>query len=174
MSPAMVWSSTLLQTFFKIPLPSYMNGQLLEITHLGHILSFNIRDKNYILRATKDLNRKANYKIKLFCLSLYGCCSDIIQVALNHVIRKIWKLPRQSHTSICHCIAQIPAIRNQIMERFHSLYKSAVSSSSPLVKSVFSCYNTVYRSKHVKLYSYHDVILASIIYDIRNTYGFHV
>ena len=153
-----------------------MNGQLLhfsdEISHLGHILSFNLRDKNDILRATKDPNRKANYILSTFrsvdpCFLIKSFCMAavspllIIQVALNHVIRKIWKLPRQSHTSICHCIAQIPAIRNQIMKRFHSLYKSAVSSPSPVVESVFSSssfmtfsftgYNTVYGSKHFKL-----------------------
>ena len=47
------------------PISIHMNGQLLhlsdEVCHLGHILSFNLCDRNDILRATKDFNRKLNY-----------------------------------------------------------------------------------------------------------------
>ena len=69
----------------------FLNGLQLhfsdEVSHLGHILTFNLRGKNDI-RATKDLNRKSNYilstfksvdpsvkcfLVKSFCLSLYGC-----------------------------------------------------------------------------------------------------
>ena len=42
-----------------------MNGYQLhfsdKVSHLGHILTFNLHDKDDIIRATKDLNRKANY-----------------------------------------------------------------------------------------------------------------
>ena len=92
-----------------------MNGQLLhlsdEVCHLGHILSFNLCDRNDILRATKDFNRKSNYilstfncvdpsvksfLVKSFCLSLYGCNIwslsspdlNILQVAVNHLLRR--------------------------------------------------------------------------------------
>ena len=30
------------------------------VTHLGHILSYNLDDKEDIIRAIKDMNRKAN------------------------------------------------------------------------------------------------------------------
>ena len=47
-----------------------LNGHLLhfsdEVTHLGHILTFNLNDKSDIIRATKDLNCKANYILSLF------------------------------------------------------------------------------------------------------------
>ena len=58
-----------------------------EVTHLGHILANNLDDKQDIIRAVKDLNRKANsvlckfssldpfvkcFMIKSYCLSLYG------------------------------------------------------------------------------------------------------
>ena len=43
----------------------HMNGYQLhfsdKVSHLGHILTFNLHDKDDIIRATKDLNRKANY-----------------------------------------------------------------------------------------------------------------
>ena len=56
-----------------------------EVTHLGHILANNLDDKQDIIRAVKDLNRKANsvlckfssldpfvkcFLIKSYCLSL--------------------------------------------------------------------------------------------------------
>ena len=98
-----------------------------KVSHLGHILTFNLHDKDDIIRATKDLNRKANYilssfkcvdpslksfLLKSFCLSLYGCVLwslsspdiNIIQVATNHHLLRIWKLPRNSHTAVCHCL----------------------------------------------------------------------
>ena len=37
-----------------------------EVSHLGHILTFNLRDKNDTIRATKDLNRKSNYILSTF------------------------------------------------------------------------------------------------------------
>ena len=90
------------------PISIHMNGQLLhlsdEVCHLGHILSFNLCDRNDILRATKDFYWKSNYILstfncvnlsvknfleKLFCLSLYICNlwsldMSIIQVSVNH------------------------------------------------------------------------------------------
>ena len=185
-----------------------MNGEPLtfsdEVCHLGHILTYNLHDKNDIIRATKDFNRKSNFVlstfknvdpsvksflIKSFCLSLYGCNLwslsspnlNIIQVAVNRILRRIWKLPRQSHSAICHCLSEIPAINNLLLKRFLSLYSSAMSSSSPLVNSVyFSCsilpftftgYNYIYGSGHVKLYSNYDFHHASIIYGIRQSFG---
>ena len=143
-----------------------MNGQLLhfsdEVCHLGHnILSFSLCDRNDILRATKDFNRKSNnifstfnyvdpsvksFLVKSFCLSLYSCNIwslsspdlNILQVAVNHLLCRIWRLPRQSHSAICHCLPLVPAITNQVMKRFFSLFLTAMSSSSPLVKAVFS------------------------------------
>ena len=60
-----------------------------EAIHLGHVLSFDLNDGPDITRAPKDFNRKANcvlctfhaancfvkcFLVKLYCLSLYGCC----------------------------------------------------------------------------------------------------
>ena len=140
----------------------YMNGHRLhfvdKVSHLGHILTFNLHDKDDIIRATNDLNRKANYilssfkcvdpsiksfLLKSFCLSLYGCvvcavCAGTIQVALNHHLCRIWKLPHNSHSAICHCLGQVSAIRNVVLKRFSSFCISALSSSFPLTLSVFS------------------------------------
>ena len=99
----------------SFPVLIHLNGHLLhpsdKVVHLGHILTYNLRDTDDILRSCKELNRKANYilltfkavdpfvksfLIKSFCLSLYGCClwtlssPDIhtLVVSLNHILRK--------------------------------------------------------------------------------------
>ena len=107
---------------------------------------------------------------------------NIIQVAMNHHLRRIWKLPRNSHTAVCHCLGQIPAIRNILLKRFTSFCKSTLSSSSPLVVSVYSdsCflpytftgYNNTCGYQHIKLYSDHDMSSASTIHFIRYHFGF--
>ena len=57
-----------------------------QVIHLGHVLTDNLDDIADILRAVKDINRKANsllkflnplimtFLLKFYCLSLYGCC----------------------------------------------------------------------------------------------------
>ena len=120
-----------------------------QVSHLGHILTYNLDDKQDIFRATKDLNRKALaalYKfsaadpfvkwflIKSYCLSLYGssiwslASSSIrlIEVALNKLLRKVWNLPYKSHTGIVHCIAQIPTVSNILYDRFCSLSSHSI------------------------------------------------
>ena len=191
------------------PISIHMNGQLLhlpdEVCHLGHILSFNLCDRNDILRATKDFNRKSNYivstfscvdpsvnsfLVKSFGLSLHGCNIwslsspdlNILQVAVNHLLRRIWRLPRQSHSAICHCLSLVTAITNQAMRTFFSFYSTAMSSSSPFVKAVFSTcsslafsftgYNFMYGANHVRIYSDSDFMNASFIFDIRKRFPF--
>ena len=98
-----------------------------QVSHLGHIITYNLDDRLDIIRAMKDLNRKANsvlYKfsaadpfvkcflIRSYCLSLYGSSLwslssssiRLIEVALNRLLRKVWNLPYKSHAGIVHCI----------------------------------------------------------------------
>ena len=125
-----------------------------EVTHLGHILTSDLNDSSDILRVVKDLNRKANYLLcafhaadpfvkcyllKSFCLSLYGCSLwslssssiRVIEVALNKLLRKLWNLPRNSHSAIVHCVAQIDTISSMVYSHFCSLLSTAVSSGLP-------------------------------------------
>ena len=61
----------------------------------------------------------------MYCLALYGCCVwrldspnfSVIEIAFNKILRKIWNLPSHSHSSIVHCVANIPAIRNNIVHK---------------------------------------------------------
>ena len=100
----------------------------------------NLDDKQDIIRAVKDLNRKANsvlckfssldpfvkcFLIKSYCLSLYGSplwslsspSLRIIEVALNKLLRKVWNLPYNSHRSIVHCTSHIPTVSHLVFNR---------------------------------------------------------
>ena len=143
----------------EFPVVIHMNDEQLQfsdkVTHLGHTLSYNLCDRDDIVKATKDLNRKANYilstfkcaypsiksfLLKSFCLSLYDSVLwfasspdiKIIETAMNHHLRRIWKLPRNSHMAVCHCLGQVSSIGNILFKHFQSFYSSALSSSSPL------------------------------------------
>ena len=114
-----------------------------------------------IIRAAKDLNRKANFLFcvfraadpfvknflfKSYCLSLYGCSLwslssssiKLIEVTLNKLLDKLWCFPLISHSSIVHCVAQIDTVSDIVFSRFLSLLSSSLTSSSSLVQSVFS------------------------------------
>ena len=154
-----------------------------EVTHLGHmhIFSFDLSDHSDILRPLKDLNRKANsilctfrsvdpfvkcFLLKSFCLSLYGCSLwslfsssiKVIEIALKKILRKCWNLPCNSPSVIVHCVAEIHTIFSLVYKCFHSLFTSAVSSLSPLVRSIvlfsshavycFTSFNMIYGHRH--------------------------
>ena len=120
-----------------------------SVTHLGHRISHNLKDKEDILRAIKDLNRKANsvlytfsfidiftlcFLIKTYCLSLYGCTLwslssaslKLLQTSINKVFRRVWCLPRCSHTSIVLSIANMDFVHNCIQKRFNKFLSSSM------------------------------------------------
>ena len=103
------------------PASFLFNGLALHLSssakHLGHILCYNLSDNLDIVRAKKDLTRKANcmlysfssssplVKTKLlssFCLSLYGSAlwssssTELrsLETTYNNILRRIWSLPR--------------------------------------------------------------------------------
>ena len=90
----------------------------------------------------------------------------ILEFSLNKLLRKLWCLPKTSHSSIVHCISQIDTISAFIFNHSHSLLSSLTSSSS-LVRSIFSAssqcvysfigYNNIYGSKHLITYSFSDL-----------------
>ena len=60
-----------------------------------------------------------------------------IDVALNKILRKVWKLPTRSHTGVVHCVAHVSTVSNILFQRFHSLLSKASSSSSTLLRTIF-------------------------------------
>ena len=165
--------------------------------HLGHILHFKLDDGPDILRAIKDLNKKANsmlytfrsadpvvktFLIKMYCLSLYGChtwslsskCLFHIQVAMNKILRKVWNLPHRSHTSIVHCTADIPAICNIVYSRFCTTVLCTYCFFHHLrLVYTFLGYNNLYGSHHLKFYSNYDFDILFFVRSVRLYYGFN-
>ena len=115
------------------------------------------------------------FLVKSFCLSLYGCTLwklstsslKLIEISLNKLLRKVWNLPYNSHTSIVHCVAQTSSISNIVYNRFLSMYSRALSNCSSLVRLIFihasqlvytfSGYNHVYGHTHLRYYS--DIVI---------------
>ena len=97
------------------------------VTHLGHILTYDLNDRPDVIRVIKDMNCKANsilctfkwadpfikcFLIKSYCLSLYGSvlwslsspAVKMIEMSLNKLLRKIWNLPyKLSHWHLTLC-----------------------------------------------------------------------
>ena len=146
------------------------NGVLLKfsnkVLHLGHLLSFDLSDKDDIIRATKDVNRKANlvlytfrradpfvltFLYKMYCLSLYGCTLwslsstslRCLQVAINKILRRIWHLPRNSHTSIVLNTARISYIHNIIMYRYSKFISRCLDSECFLLTLLYLTHSTL-------------------------------
>jgi hypothetical protein len=132
-----------------------------SVTHLGHVISYDLDDSEDVILKSRDMVRKANcmlrsflgtdisVKMKLlksFCLSLYGSvlwnlsCRNlrIIEVAFNGILRRIWNVPSRTHTAILHCLAGLTSIYNVVFARTKSLLESALMCSSDTVKTVFS------------------------------------
>ena len=130
------------------------------VTHLGHVLHYNLSDASDINLKMRDMVRKANYILASFpgvsppvmtrlfqsyCLSLYGSCLWClsspalrnIEVAFNKILRKIWHLHYRSHTAIVHLVAGLHSLHNTVLYRSKSLSLAACKGSSPLARAVF-------------------------------------
>ena len=173
-----------------------------SVVHLGNTLHYNLSDKPGIQLKTMTFIRQANSvlfrfrgcdpltKMKLFtayCLSFYGCSLwrldapelHTLSVSFNNVIRRIWNLPRNCHTSILYSIGSTSSIYNIINYRFNRLLNAALSHNSRLIRSVFSdsqqsCnsnfigYNYLFGQSHCKIISDEFNALSSVIIDIRD------
>ena len=122
-----------------------------------------------------------------YCLFLYGSCLwslswstlHSIEAAFNKIkiLRKIWNLPRHSHTRILHSVANLSSLFNIVSLRSSRLLLSALNSSFLLVKQIFLdsssicssfCgYNFLFGSRHVKFYFEQDKVCAAVIRSIR-------
>ena len=111
-------------------------------------------------------------------MSFYGCALwsldsraiRYLDVCLNNCLRRIWSLPRNSHTNILHSVSGCTSVFNICYKRFCSMFHSACSSSNLLVCNVFqsaslSCRNFIgFNFKFGKdfLRDYSDVCLDSV------------
>ena len=119
-------------------------GQLLpfqnSVCHLGHLISSDLSDSEDINLKAREMTRKANCILasfpcvgpviltrlfQSFCLSLYGCafwslsCKTLgtIEVAINNILRRIWHLPRLTHTRILHLTTNLSSVFNIVRQR---------------------------------------------------------
>ena len=108
---------------------------------------------------------------------------SLIEIALNKILRKIWHLPPRSHTAIVHCVAQVDTISNLLYKRFQSFLSRSLSSSSPLINTIFNessyCiysftgYNAFFGHKHIRVFNNEDFCIASTIRLIRSIHGLY-
>ena len=149
--------------YFNSTLLSYSN----QVIHLGHILTNNLNDTkaNFVLCTFHAADPFVKtFLLQSYCLSLYGCCLwslnspsiSLIEIALNKILRKIWHLPPRSHTAIVHCVAQVDTISNLLYKRFQSFLSRSLSSSSPLINTIFKVFNN------------EDFCIASIYYQVNS------
>ena len=72
------------------------------------------------------------FLFRSFCLGLYGSslwslssgALSALEITFNKVLRRIWKLPYNSHTRIVQCSAKLQSLFNLIFHRSSALYKS--------------------------------------------------
>ena len=173
---------------------------LKSVVHLGHILTYNLVDDVDIDSKCRDMVKKANsllclfpglsppvftYLFRMFCLPLYGAALwrlsseslRSIEIAFNKLLRRVWRLPHNSHTRIVHCTAGLESLNNVVFQRSQVLFQSSQSCPSPLVRSIFrvsasNCqtflgYNLVYGETHCKLYSVGDIFRSRVLQDLR-------
>ena len=128
---------------------------------------------------------------KAYCLSLYGCAlwrlnaHDLhapLNVSFTNLIRRIWKLPYNCHTSIAHSVELTTSIYSIIYSRFVRLLSTAVSHPSNLIRSVFhdsslACksgfvgYKCMYGNSHCRSYSINHFTVCHSIREICATHS---
>ena len=143
---------TVLLIFFCGQHLSFVNS----VTHLGHVLSYNLSDTAGITCKLRDMVRNDNYVLatlsfvgphiltKLFqsyCLPLYDSCLWSlscpallgIEVAFNNILSKLCHLPWRTHTGIVHSVANQISLLNAICHCSHRLLLSALNCPSLIV-----------------------------------------
>ena len=68
---------------------------------------------------------------------LHRLLIKLIEISLNKLLRKVWNLPYNYHTSIAHCVARTSSISNIVYNRFLSMYSRALSNCSSLARLIF-------------------------------------
>ena len=56
-------------------LTGFLSKILAKVLHLRHLLSFDLNERDDIIRTTKDVNRKANYDLYFTVLGAF--CNDL-------------------------------------------------------------------------------------------------
>ena len=124
--------------------------------------------------------------LQFFCTPFCGtalwrlACPEfqLLETALNKMLRRIWNLPYCSHRGLTHRLASMQSIYNLVFLRSAKLLQAARLCPSVLVQRAFSVaasfpwsflgYNCCFGFRHVKVYCNSDDALAGLIREIRN------
>lgn len=83
-----------------------------------------------------------------YCLSLYGgilwnaACNQLksLEIAFNNILRRIWKLPRNSHASILHKVAQLDSMYNRLIRLSDRFSQKMHESKWSLLYNTFNLF----------------------------------
>ena len=143
-----------------------------SISHLGHLLSYDLDDSADVDRVISEVCRQGNYLLSTFsscnaftksqlfysyCLSLYGSVLwnfgrsksslNRLQITVNTILRRIWHLHRRCHTSILHMVSGTDSIISLLILRHDRLLRHALRSHSQLATAIFQqCSSLAYTS----------------------------
>ena len=143
-----------------------------SISHLGHLLSYDLDDSADVDRVISEVCRQGDYLLSTFsscnaltksqlfysyCLSLYGSVLwnfgrsksslNRLQITVNTILRRIWHLPRRCHTSILHLVSGTDSIINLLILRHDRFLRHALRSHSLLATAIFQeCSSLAYTS----------------------------
>ena len=163
------------------------------VSHLDHLLHYDLNDTEDVNSKLRDMVRKANcllanfprvgpfilthlfqsYTVCLFMAlaldTLMPCSSE----PFNEILHRIWSLPACSHTHIVHLVANLRSLFNVIYCRSNSLLHAAAHCPSVLVQTMFrdsslSCfsfcgYNNMFGDRHPKQYFVEDHTCAAVL-----------
>ena len=114
------------------------------VSHLGHIVSYDLQNDLDIQRCKRDFIRQANSVLSHFvlctpkvltqllhsyCMSFYGCAHwnlnnrsiKALEACINKVLRHIWSLPYNCHNDILYLVSGSYSIFNIRYNRFCKL-----------------------------------------------------
>ena len=106
-------------------------------------------------------------------------------MAINKVLRKLWKLPNRSHVAIVLTIAKVKYLHDIIYRRFLKFCNSSLKSNSYFVSRVFQDsrflaytffgYNFMYGTTHLHNEPCSDFIfnVSKIICSVRSVFGLY-
>ena len=86
------------------------------------------------------------FLVKMYCLSLYGVVLwslsslsiRILQVAMNKILRGMWHLPNNSHTSVVLNCARVSYVQNIILHQYSKFVSRTLANDCFTAKKILS------------------------------------
>jgi len=165
--------------------------------HLGHLINSDLSDDDDIIKQQnafigqinnnlcyfKYLHSHVQYKLfHSYCTSFYGCqlwqLSNLYVekccVAWRKGLRRIWKLPYNTHCSLLPVISECLPIFDELCRRFLNFARSCIAHGCPLIRFIANYgivharslspigQNVLYCLKRYNCTSYNNFLFGSI------------